>query len=115
MRPKSPRAARGEMSGPCGTAKALDQRPSPWVSWFGRCRGTSQLLLNLLVFFDQSVADRDDAMSAGRNVMLVRHQDDGVALFVELFKKVHDVVAGRGVERAGGLVGKQNRRMIHQR
>src|SRR5256714_7268087 len=70
------------------------------------------LLLNLLVFFDQSVADRDDAMRGGRDVVLVRHENNGVALFMELFEEVHDVVTCRRIESAGCFVGKQNRRMI---
>src|SRR5437764_815792 len=65
-------------------------------------------LLYLLVFFNQSVADRDDAMRAGRNVVLVRYQNNGVAFFVEFFEEVHDVVTRRRIEGAGWFVGEQN-------
>ena len=47
--------------------------------------------------------------------MLVRDQNDGVAVFVKLFEQVHDVVTGGRVQRAGGLVSQQYRRMINQR
>src|SRR5437763_2130153 len=70
--------------------------------------GIAAILLDLLVFFDQSVADRDDATCSSSDVMLVRDQDDGVALFVELLKEVHDVVTRGCVERAGRFIGKQN-------
>src|SRR5437763_7699586 len=75
--------------------------------------GMAAILLDSLVFFDQAVADRDDAMRARSDVVLVGDQDDGVALFVELFEEVHDVIARMRVERASRLVGEQNRRLVH--
>src|SRR5438876_758257 len=51
--------------------------------------GIAAVLLYSLVFFDQAVADRDDAMCPRSDVVLVRDQDDRVALFVKLFEEVH--------------------------
>ena len=65
--------------------------------------------------FHFSVADVDDAMRVHGDIVLMRHQHDGIALLVQLREQRHDVVAGGGIERAGGLVGQQKRRMVHQR
>src|SRR6185369_853943 len=72
-------------------------------------------LLNSLVFFDLTVANRDDAVGAFCDVVLVRHDDDRIAFGVETFEKIHDLHAGVRVERSGRFVSKQNRRMIHER
>src|SRR3954471_4705860 len=61
-------------------------------------------LLDLLVFFDQSVANGNHAMRASSNVVFVRNQNDGVAFFVELLEEVHDFVTGGCIERARWLV-----------
>src|SRR5712664_3424101 len=66
------------------------------------------ILLCLLVFFDQPVADRNDATRARGNIAFVRHQDYGVAVFVKLLEEVHDVVAGGRIQRAGWFVGEQD-------
>src|SRR2546423_11863544 len=76
---------------------------------------TPAMLSNFLVFFDQSVANRNDAMRARGNVMLVCDENYRVAAFMEFLKQVHDVVAGSGVKRARWFVSQKNRRMIDQR
>src|SRR5262249_6216046 len=73
------------------------------------------ILLDCLVFFDQAIADRDDAMRTSGDVVLVRDKNDRVAVFVKFLEEVHDVIARRRVERAGRFVSQQDRRMIHQR
>ena len=45
---------------------------------------------------------------------LVGHEDDRVAAPVQLVEQPDDLVAGRGVEVAGGLVGEQERRLADQ-
>ena len=43
---------------------------------------------------------------------VTRH--DGVAVLVQALEEAHDFVAGGGVEGAGGLVGQQDRRVVHE-
>ena len=51
-------------------------------------------LLNSLVFFDETVANRDHAVGAGGDVVLVSDDDDRVAFRVETLEEVHDFHAG---------------------
>jgi hypothetical protein len=51
-------------------------------------------LLDSLVFFDLTVANRDHAVCAYRNVVFVRNHDDRVAFGVETLEEVHDLHAG---------------------
>ena len=55
------------------------------------------------------------AVGVHGDIVLVRHQHDGIAFRVQRCEQRHDLVAGGGVERAGGLVGQQDRRIVHQR
>src|SRR5436853_7516241 len=80
------------------------------ILWRMRCRGTSQPLSYLFVFFDQAVSNRDDAVGASRNVVLVRNKNNGVAFFVQPFEEVHDVVARRRVQCARWFIREENRR-----
>ena len=75
--------------------------------------GLSGLLA--LVRLDLAVADVDRAVRVVGDVALVGDQDDGVALLVQPLEEAHDLVAGRGVEVAGRLVGQQDRGVHHQR
>jgi hypothetical protein len=50
-----------------------------------------------------------------RDIVLVRHQDDGVALLVQTLEQAHDFVARGRVQVSGRLVSQQNRRVVHQR
>ena len=49
------------------------------------------------------------------DVQLVRHHDDGDALFVEFLEHAHDLDARLRIEIAGGLVCQQQRGLIHER
>ena len=71
----------------------------------GENRGVRRPLLDLLVLFHFAVADVDDAVRVQRDVVLVRHQHDCIALLVEALEQPHDLVAGGRVQVAGRLVG----------
>ena len=57
----------------------------------------------------------DRAMGVGGHLGIVRHQDDGDPLGVELLEHPQDFDAGVRVEVAGRLVGQDQRRAIDQR
>src|SRR5438045_3328098 len=61
-----------------------------------------------LVRLDPAVADVDGAMGMVGDVALVGDHDDRVALAVQLLEQPHDLLAGGGVEVAGGLVREQD-------
>src|SRR5688500_1412347 len=61
-------------------------------------------LPDLLVLFDFPVADVDDAVGVQGDVVLVGHQDNGIALLIEALEEGHDFVAGGSIEVTGGLV-----------
>ena len=64
----------------------------------------------------QAVAERDDARGVLGDVGLVRDEHDGdAALDVEPLEDAHHLDAGARIEVAGRLVGKQQRRVVHQR
>jgi hypothetical protein len=64
---------------------------------------------------EQSVAHADLPAGAGGDVEVVGHQHDGDALLaVEPLEQRHHLLAGAGVEVAGGLVGEQHLRLAHQ-
>src|SRR5687768_16066874 len=64
---------------------------------------------------DAAVQHLDGAIGAGRDLRIVRNDDDGDALPVQLLKQPQDLVAGARVEVAGGLVGQEQLRAIYQR
>ena len=64
---------------------------------------------------DQAVADADDAPRMPGDVLLVRDDNDGVALLRELLEQRHDFLAGLGIEIAGRFVRQQDGRLVHQR
>ena len=63
---------------------------------------------------DPAVPDPHDPPAPGGDVGLVGDDDDGLALAVEVGEEVEDLVAGLGVEVAGGLVGQEERRALDQ-
>ena len=71
-------------------------------------------VFDALVGRDLSITDTDDAMRIIRNVAFVSNQNDCVAFGVKLVEEFHDLDAGLGIEITGRLVGKNDRRMIHQ-
>ncbi len=68
----------------------------------------------LLVAEYLAVADVDDAVRVFGDVVLVRDQDNRVALLVQAIEERHDLQAGLRVEVAGRLVGQNDRRVVHQ-
>ena len=52
---------------------------------------------------------------AARDLMIVRHHHDRGAFAVEFGEQAEDFLAGVGIERAGGFVGQQQRRLTRQR
>src|SRR5206468_6035114 len=68
------------------------------------------------VLDDAAVAERDRALTAVRDVHVVRDDDDGrFETGVEVANQPQDLAAGARVEIAGGLIGQQNRRIDRQR
>ncbi len=67
------------------------------------------------VVFDFAVAQPNHAVGVQRDVRLVGDENDGVAFLVQVGEERHDFVAGGGIEISGGLIGEQDRRMIHER
>jgi len=61
-----------------------------------------------------AIAHGDLAVARLGQNRIVRNHDDGVALVVEVVQHLHDLTAGGGVEVAGGLVGKDNVRLVDQ-
>ena len=65
---------------------------------------------------DQAVAHVDDAVAARADAGIVGDDDEGLALLrVELLHEAHDLVGGLRVERAGRLVGPDDRRVVDER
>src|SRR5438270_4525996 len=88
-------------------------RPGPQMEINRRTR--PGLVGDGFVKLDFTVANMNYAMGMQSDVMLVRDQDDRVAFVMQALEQRHDLVAGGGVEVAGGLVGQQNRWTIDQR
>ena len=64
---------------------------------------------------DQPVHDLDLALRHGGDREIVRDDDDRVALAVEVHEELEHLVARLLVERARGLVGEQQRRLVGER
>ena len=61
------------------------------------------------------VLDLDHAVRFRRDVGVVRDEDDGVALAVQLVQQPHHLGAALAVERAGRLVGEDHAPAVHER
>ena len=61
------------------------------------------------------VGEPDGARAARGEPRLVGDEDDGVAAPVQLVEEPDDLLAGGGVEVAGGLVGEEERGLAHER
>ena len=68
-----------------------------------------------MILDDAPVAKDDAPPRPGGDVALVRDHDDGQALRVQLAEQPHDFLGGLRVERASGLVGQDQRRLVDQR
>ena len=64
---------------------------------------------------DQPVADPDDTPGLPGDILLVRDNDDGVAVQGKLLEQGHDFRSRLGIEISRRLVGKQNRRLVDKR
>src|SRR5438132_6121299 len=62
-----------------------------------------------------SIPNMNDARRLPRHIILMRDNDDRVAMVVQVAEEVEDLAAGLRVEVAGRLVGQQQRRLVHQR
>src|SRR5271166_6911042 len=62
-------------------------------------------LSDFFVALHFSVADVDHAPGVHGDVVFVGHQHDGVALVMQPGEQRHNLVAGRGIQRARGFVG----------
>jgi hypothetical protein len=67
------------------------------------------------VLDDLAVPHPDDPLGMLGDVFFVGDHDDGLAGVVEPAQHVHDLLAGGGVEVAGGLVGEDDVRVVDQR
>ena len=64
---------------------------------------------------DAAVAHAHDAIGGGRDVVVVRDHQDRLAARVQPAEQLEHLVAALGVERAGGLVGEQQRGLVGER
>ena len=63
---------------------------------------------------DFAVADFNHAVGLGGDFGVVGYHDDGVPVVVELVDNFHHVFAAVRIQRACGLVGKNNFAAVHQ-
>src|SRR4051812_38704545 len=68
-----------------------------------------------LVGRNEAVAKHDDATRVLGDVRFVRHHDHRLPLVGEALEHPHDLLGGRGVEVAGGLVGEEDGRVVDER
>ena len=62
-----------------------------------------------------AVAEADEAARMAAHIGVVRHEHDGHALAVQLLEQAQDLGRGAAVEGAGGLVGEEQARAVHER
>ena len=67
-----------------------------------------------LIAGNDSILDVNHTVSVSRDIVLVRYQDDCIALRLQAVEQSHDFVARLGVEISGGLVSQDDRRLIDQ-
>src|SRR5262245_23359997 len=67
------------------------------------------------ILLDLTVADMNRAAGERRNVGFMGHKYDGISSLMKPLEQRHDFSAGLRVEIACRLVGKQNRRVVHER
>ena len=68
-----------------------------------------------LVGGDLAVRDSHDAMGVRGNVAVVGHDDDRVALCMQVDEDGHDLLAALAVQRPGRLVGEDDGAAVHER
>jgi len=67
-----------------------------------------------MIASNDAVTDGDDAMGVFGDVGLVGDEDDGVSAGVKVVEESHDLIAGLGVEVAGGFVGEDDGGAINE-
>src|ERR1051325_3035456 len=75
----------------------------------------SQSLFPAFIAGDQSIFDVNDTIGMLGDVRFMGDQYDCMAGSVKFRKKRHNLVSSLRIEISGGLVGEQNRRVVHQR
>src|SRR5690606_33024768 len=103
----------GHMARFLKAAEQPEKPPLPLAISGERCRRGRGFLSP--VRNNLAVADLDDAIGLFGNRRLVRDEDDGVAVAVQLAEDLHYLPPARAVERAGRLVGENDLPAIHQR
>jgi len=64
---------------------------------------------------DAPVPESDDPPAESGDVRLMGHEDDRDPRFpVEFHEKLHDLDTGMGVQITGGLIGQDQRRLVHE-
>ena len=71
-------------------------------------------ILNNLIATNPAVAEHHDALGKLSYVLLVRDQDKGQTLPIEILEDLHDLDRGPAIQVAGRLIGQQNRRTVYQ-
>lgn len=71
--------------------------------------------MGIAVVDDPAILQTDDAVGLHGDGIVVGDEDDGVALLMQLLQHPQHFAAGVRVQRAGGLVGQDDRRVAHQR
>ena len=57
----------------------------------------------------------NDPFRFASDIIFVRHDDDGVAVGVEVAEEIEDFAAGLRIEVARRFVGEEERRFVHER
>ena len=79
-------------------------------------RGVSLRLGRLrIVSFDEPIGNADHAVGIRGHLGIVRHQDDRDPFGIEGLEHLQDFDTGVRIQVAGGLVGQEQRRTVHQR
>src|SRR5207249_396378 len=68
-------------------------------------------LAQLLLGLDPAVAQADQAPGPAGQGLVVGDEDDRPPLGIQAVEELRDLLTGRGVEVAGGLVGQQGERL----
>lgn len=71
--------------------------------------------MGIAVVDDPAILQTDDAVGLHGDGIVVGDEDDGVALLMQLLQHPQHFAAGVRIQRAGGLVGQDDRRVAHQR
>ena len=66
-------------------------------------------------FLYQAVSNAHNTLRLVGELLVVRDEDNRLALGVQALEQLHDLHAGARIERAGGLVGQDDLRLAHQR